>query len=90
MFLRRKLLQITSILVILTILFSGFAPQHVRAQGGDGLKREVNPQTGKVSFLGPESGSSLSRPRSFWESVLSHLPPTLPWRWQNALEENLG
>jgi len=32
----------------------------VLAQGKDGLKRQVNPQTGRVSFLGPENGTSLS------------------------------
>jgi Zn-dependent metalloprotease len=60
MFRSRRLLQIISIIVILTIIFPGFPMQPASAQGKDGLKRQVNPQTGKVSFLGPESGRALS------------------------------
>jgi bacillolysin len=59
MFRNRRLLQIISIIVILTIIFSGFPMRSVSAQGKDGLKRQVNPQTGRVSFLGPESGGAL-------------------------------
>src|SRR5689334_21517840 len=64
MFLRHKLFQITSFLVILTIVFSDFSTQPAAAQGKDGLKRQINPQTGRVSFLGPESGRSLSASRA--------------------------
>src|SRR5215212_9292817 len=63
MFLNRRLLQITSIIVILTILFSSVPMPSASAQGKDGLKRQVNPQTGKVSFIGPENGYSLSASR---------------------------
>src|SRR5215213_4815777 len=63
MFLNRRLLQITSIIVVLTILFSSVPMLSASAQGKDGLKRRVNPQTGKVSFIGPESGYSLSASR---------------------------
>src|SRR5215213_9217289 len=59
MSLHRRLLQITSLIVILTILFSGLPMHSVSAQGNDGLKRQVDPQTGRVSFLGPESGRAL-------------------------------
>src|SRR5215213_8079996 len=59
MSLHRRLLQITSIIVILTILFSGLPMRSVSAQRNDGLKRRVDPQTGRVSFLGPESGRAL-------------------------------
>jgi Zn-dependent metalloprotease len=76
MFLRRKLLQVTSILVIPTLLFSGFSMQPVLAQGKDGLKRQVNPQTGKVSFLGPEAGSVLSASQVLGISPFS--PPADP------------
>ena len=72
MFLRRKLLQFTSILVVLTILFSGFPRQSALAQGKDGLKRQVNPQTGRVSFLGPESGSALSASQALGIGPFSH------------------
>jgi Zn-dependent metalloprotease len=60
MFLSRRLLQITSVIVILTIIFSGFPIRSASAQKKDGLKRQVNTQTGKVSFIGPESGRALS------------------------------
>ena len=60
----RRLLQIISLIVIFTLLFSSISLPSVSAQGGDGLKREVNPQTGKVSFLGPESGRSLLASRA--------------------------
>ncbi len=59
MSLHRRLLQITSIIVTLTIIFSGYSMPSVSAQGNDGLKRQVNHQTGRVSFLGPESGRAL-------------------------------
>ena len=59
MFLHRRLLQIISIIVILTILFSSFPMGSASAQGKDGLKRQVNPQTGRVSFIGPEDGRAL-------------------------------
>ena len=59
MSLHRRLLQITSIIVILTILFSGIPIRSASAQGNDGLKRRVDPETGRVSFIGPESGRAL-------------------------------
>src|SRR6476661_10516644 len=56
----RSRLQFLSSIVILTMLFSGFALPSASAQGkSDGLKRQVNAQSGKVSFIGPESGRSL-------------------------------
>ncbi len=60
MFIYRRLLQIFSSLVILTILFSGFQLPPASAQGNDGIKRQHNAQTGKISFIGPESGRVLS------------------------------
>ncbi len=57
----RRILQITSIIIILTMMFSSFQLPPVAAQGnGDGIKREVNAETGKVSFITPESGEVLS------------------------------
>ncbi len=50
-----------SIIIILTMTLSGVQPLSVSAQGqGDGIKREVNAETGKVSFIAPESGEVLS------------------------------
>src|SRR6266545_1800193 len=59
MSLHRRFIQITSLIVILTILFSGLPMYSASAQGKDGLKRQVNPQTGRLSFLGPENGRAL-------------------------------
>jgi Zn-dependent metalloprotease len=85
MFLRRRLLRITSIFVILTILFSGFPVHTTLAQGQDGLKRQVNPQTGKVSFLGPENGTSLSA-----SQALGAASPARPGDPARALARRFG
>src|SRR5687768_800370 len=45
-----------SSLMILSIGFSATQPQSAAAQGGDGIKRQVNSESGKVNFIGPESG----------------------------------
>src|SRR5688572_16947402 len=60
----RRLFQIISLIVVFTLLFSSASLPSVSAQGGDGLERQVNPQTGKVSFLGPETGRTLSASRA--------------------------
>jgi Zn-dependent metalloprotease len=59
-----RFLQFISMIVVFTLLFSSVSLPSVSAQGGDGLQRQVNPQTGKVSFLGPENGRSLSASRA--------------------------
>src|SRR5918994_909816 len=56
----RRLFRIVSMIVVFTLLFSSVSLPPVSAQEGDGLKREINAQTGKVSFLGPETGRALS------------------------------
>jgi Zn-dependent metalloprotease len=48
-----------SFIVILTMTLSGVQPSPVSAQEGDGIQREVNAETGKVSFIGPENGRVL-------------------------------
>ena len=65
----RRLLQIVSTIVIITILFSSLPFAPAAAQGNDGLKREVNPQTGKVSLLGPETGRALSASKALGNAV---------------------
>src|ERR1043165_3693103 len=60
MFTGRRFLQISSIIVLITMLFSGLPASTASAQGRDGLRRQVNAQTGKVSFIGPEGAPSLS------------------------------
>ncbi|MDX1379358.1 MAG: hypothetical protein R3307_10950, partial [Anaerolineales bacterium] len=49
-----------AVLMILTLVLSAALPSAASAQGGDGVKRQVNPQSGRVSFIGPESGRALS------------------------------
>jgi Zn-dependent metalloprotease len=56
----RRRFHILSIIVILSMLFSGIASSSVSAQGGDGIERQVNAQSGKVSFIGPENGQALA------------------------------
>src|SRR5512138_60321 len=60
MYLHRRLLRIISILAILAIILSGLPLSAVSAQGKDGLQREHNVRTGKVSFIGVENGLALS------------------------------
>jgi len=45
-------------------LFSSVQAPIVLAQGQDGLKRQVNAETGRVSFIGPENGRALSASRA--------------------------
>jgi Zn-dependent metalloprotease len=64
MSIKLKLNPIFAIATVLTLLFSVLQPSAVSAQGGDGLKRQINPQSGRVSFIGPESGRVLSASRA--------------------------
>ena len=64
MFTKSKFNQILTIVVALTLLFSAVHPSAASAQGGDGVKRQVNPQSGRVSFIGPETGRALSASRA--------------------------
>ncbi len=56
----RRLFRIVSTIVIITILFSSIPLAPASAQGRDGPERQMNPQTGKLSFLGPTNGQKLS------------------------------
>ena len=61
MFTNRKFASMfSSLIIILSLTFSGFQPVSVSAQGGDGIKRQVNAESGRVSFIGPESGRALA------------------------------
>lgn len=57
--------KIASIAIIFMMLFSTAQTTFVSVQirsdvkqqsGGDGIKRDVKPQTDRVSFIGPENG----------------------------------
>ena len=69
MSIHRRLLKIVSTIVVITILFSGFRFEVAAAQGPDGVERKVNAETGKVSFLGPESGQVLPASAALGKAV---------------------
>ncbi|MEO7841640.1 MAG: M4 family metallopeptidase [Anaerolineales bacterium] len=53
---RRFTQFIFSTIVILSMSLSVSQPLSASAQGGDGIQRQVNAETGRVSFIGPETG----------------------------------
>jgi Zn-dependent metalloprotease len=57
---RRFVSIILSFVMILSMGLSLSKPQSASAQGKDGLKRQFNAETGRLSFIGPESGRALS------------------------------
>jgi len=60
MFIRNKFEKFTSMLFVVAILLSSVQAPSARAQSQDGLKRQVNAESGRVSFIGPENGRVLS------------------------------
>jgi Zn-dependent metalloprotease len=52
----RTLLHILSIVVIVPLMLTAVHVPGASAQVKDGIKRQINAQTGKVSLLGPETG----------------------------------
>ncbi|HEY9706657.1 MAG TPA: choice-of-anchor Q domain-containing protein, partial [Oculatellaceae cyanobacterium] len=52
-------------------IFSYIQPSIAQAQSqnGDGLKRQVNAESGKISFIGPENGKLLSAPQALGQFV---------------------
>src|SRR5258708_28269980 len=69
MFTKNSNQRIISVLFILTILLSNLQTPVVSAQTGDGLKRQRNPESGKVSFLSPESGRALPASKALGTSI---------------------
>src|SRR5687768_1513597 len=57
---RRSIQFIFSTIIILSLSLSVSQPQPASAQGEDGIRRQVNAESGRVSFIGPESGRVLS------------------------------
>ena len=57
MFINGKTQKFLTIIVALTLMLSALHPGIAFAQSGDGLKRQNNAQSGRVSFIGPEKGS---------------------------------
>ena len=56
---KQRLLKALSILSVLAMISGNLQPVTAAAQSGDGLKRKVNAESGKVSFIGPEGGKPL-------------------------------
>src|SRR5688572_6776443 len=50
--------------IVFSVSFSAAQPTSVSAQSGDGIKRHVNTESGKVSFIGPESGRAIPASRA--------------------------
>ena len=61
--------SIFSAAIILILIFSAFRPLTAQAQGVGGVRRQVNAQTGKVSFILPEGTAVLSA-----QQALSGMP----------------
>src|SRR5690349_4829961 len=51
--------HVFSQVIILILMFSAVHPLAVQAQEGEGIKRQINTQTGKLSFLLPATGPVL-------------------------------
>ena len=61
---RRFTQFIFSTIVILSMSLSVSQPKSASAQRGDGIRRQLNAETGRVSFIGPESGRAVSASRA--------------------------
>jgi len=57
---KSRFLNLLSLFVILTTILSSVHLPTVSAQGRDPIRRERNAESGRVSFIGPESGRTLS------------------------------
>ena len=92
MFTYRKLASVlASLIVIFSLTFSGFQPLPVSAQSGDDGRRAGQPptrrgwhsnarsmpRTGKVSFIGPESGRMLPAAKALGTFIRPQVP-----RWR--------
>ena len=73
MFTKKRNQKLISILFILAVLLSNVQTPVVSAQTGDGLKRQVNPESGRVSFIGPEMDGCF-----LLQSLGYFLPPARP------------
>ncbi len=66
---KNNLLKVFSVIAILAMTFSNVQPHRVEAQSGDGLNRQVNAESGRVSFITPADGKPLSAVRALGESI---------------------
>jgi Zn-dependent metalloprotease len=64
MFTIAKFHKVITAVIAFLMIFSAISPMPASAQGGDGVKRQINAQNGKISFIGPEAGSTLPASRA--------------------------
>src|SRR5262249_3759892 len=69
MFIKNRFRKIISIIFIAATALSSFHPSPVSAQGKDGLKHQINSNSGKISFIGPESGHVLPASQALGTSL---------------------
>ena len=74
---KNTVLKVFSLLVVLAMTLTYVQPPAAQAQGGDGLVREVNAESGKVSFIRPEEGASLPAEKALGPASLMQEDPAL-------------
>jgi Zn-dependent metalloprotease len=74
-FKRSAFSSIASVFAIASMTLSLVQPQPAQAQSGDGIKREVNAESRKVSFIGPESGRSVPALKALGTFIRPQNPP---------------
>ncbi|HEX6033963.1 MAG TPA: M4 family metallopeptidase, partial [Anaerolineales bacterium] len=55
----KSIQSLLSIVIVFILIISAYIPQAVQAQADGGIQRQVNAQTGRLSFLVPEGGDVL-------------------------------
>jgi Zn-dependent metalloprotease len=61
--------HVLSLVMILSMMFPQARPQPAFAQSGDGLRREVNAESGRVNFIVPEGGRPLSASQALGKPI---------------------
>ena len=77
MFTTHRIIQkVLTFVVLLSLTISGSSPYIASAQGNDGVNRNINSASGKLSFIGPANGSVLAASEALGSSSLG--PPIDP------------
>src|SRR5690349_15719961 len=71
---KHLLLKVFSIIVLFAMILSRVQPATAQGSSGDGIKRQVNAQNGKLSFIGPENGRSISASRALGSFIRPQNP----------------
>ena len=66
---KQNTFKLLSIIAILAVIFSNLQPTQASAQDGDGLTRQVNAESGRVSFISSDGGKPLSAPQALGTSI---------------------